>query len=107
MDPLDVQVERTEERRGLSERMDRRADIVDEAGQRQLGRAEAAAELGLRLVDLDREPGPGERDRRREAVRAGTDHDGAFHVRQARNNNRGWSSTRQSGARTRTRYGSG
>src|SRR6266498_851565 len=53
--------------------MDRRADVVDEPRQRQLGRAQAAAELLLGLANLDLQAGPGQRDRRRQPVRAGAD----------------------------------
>ena len=78
--PLDVEVERAEERRVRAERLDRRAHVVHEAGQRQLARADAAAERVLRLVDLDVEPGACQLERSGEAVRARPDDD-RFHRR--------------------------
>src|SRR3954451_6445623 len=107
LDPLDVEVEGSKERRRQPERMNRRADVVDEAGQRQLGRPEAAAELLLGLVNLHLQPRARQCDRRRETVRAGADDDGAFHLGRGSNTDTRWSSTRPNGARTRTRYGSG
>ena len=81
LDPVDVELQRTEERRSQPERVNRRADVVNEARQRQLGRTQAAAELLLGLVNLDLQPGARQRDRRGEAVRARADHDRAFHGR--------------------------
>jgi hypothetical protein len=69
LDPLDVELERAKERRSQTERVDRGADVVDEPRQRQLGRPQAAAELLLRLVNLDLQAGSRKRDRRREAIR--------------------------------------
>ncbi len=69
LDPLDVELERPEERRSQTERVDRRADVVDESRQRQLGRPQAAAELLRGFVNLDLQAGSSQRDRRRETVR--------------------------------------
>jgi hypothetical protein len=55
--------------------VDRRADVVPEAGERQLGRARAAADAVLRLEDEDRASGLRESDRGGEPVRAGADDD--------------------------------
>jgi hypothetical protein len=56
--------------------VDRGADVVAEAGQRELGRARAAADGVLRLEDEDRAAGLREGDRGRQPVRAGADDDG-------------------------------
>jgi hypothetical protein len=48
---------------------------VDEARERELGRADAAAGLVRGLANRDREPGPRERDRCGEPVRARADDD--------------------------------
>ena len=69
LDPLDVELESPKKRRCQRERMDGRADVVDEARERQLGRAQATAELLVGLVNLDLQAGPRERDRSREPVR--------------------------------------
>ena len=55
--------------------MHRSADVVDEARQRQLGGAQAAAELRLGFVHLDVEPRLRERDRSRQPVRPRADDD--------------------------------
>ena len=59
-----------EERRGDGQRQDRRAHVVAEAGERQLGGPRPAAGRRGGLVDTDRAPGTGQRDRRGQAVRA-------------------------------------
>ena len=64
-----------QERRGERERVDRRADVVPEAGQRQLRRARAAADRRGRLEHAHRAARPGERDRGGQAVRARADDD--------------------------------
>ena len=72
LDPLEAVIlerNRPEERRGGGHRMDRRAEVVDEPGERQLARAEAAADLLGRLANEHRAAGPGELDRGGEAVR--------------------------------------
>ena len=79
LDPVHIELERPKERGRQAERMNRGADVVDEAGQRQLGRPQAAAELLGGLVDLHLQPRLGQRDRRRQTVRPGADDDGAFH----------------------------
>jgi hypothetical protein len=66
----------SKERRAGDEGINRRARVVNEAGQRQLGRAHPAAD---RVVCFEHENGsasPRERDRGREPVRPGSDHDG-------------------------------
>ncbi len=75
LDPLDVEVERAEERRVRAERVDRGADVVHEPGQGQLERADAAAESLVRLVDVDVEPRARQLERAGEAVRARADDD--------------------------------
>ena len=61
-----------------------RADVVGEAGQRQLlGATAPAGTLGA-LVDLDREPGTGERQRRGQTVWAGADDDRVRHSHSSR-----------------------
>jgi hypothetical protein len=79
LNPLDVELERAKERRSETKRVDRRADVVDEPRQRQLGGPQAAAELLLRLVNLDLQAGTRKRDRRREPVRPGADNDRPRH----------------------------
>jgi hypothetical protein len=76
LDPVDVELERPEERRRGAERVDGRADVVPKAGERQLGRARAAADAVLRLEDEDRASGLRQSDRGGEPVRAGADDDG-------------------------------
>ena len=56
--------------------MDGGADVVTEAGERQLRRTRSAADRVLRLDDEDGAPGLRERDRSGEPVRARTDDDG-------------------------------
>ena len=70
------QVEGAEGGGGHQERVDRGADVVVEAGQGQLGRSAAASRLVRRLVDVDRQPGPGQDDRRDQTVGPGTHDDG-------------------------------
>jgi len=74
-DPFEVQTERPEERRRGGERVDRGADVVTKAGQRQLRSARAAADRVLRLEDENRATGLRQRERRREAVRTRADDD--------------------------------
>jgi len=69
VDPVDAELESPKKRRRERKRMDGRADVVDEARERQLGRAQATAELLVGLVNLDLQAGPRERDRSREPVR--------------------------------------
>ena len=59
------QVDGLEERRGEGERQDRRADVVAEAGERQLLGPGAAAHPRCRLVDADRPTGTGQGAERR------------------------------------------
>ncbi len=73
-----------QERRAEAERVDRRAHVVAEAGQRQRLAARAAADRRRCLEHAHRAPGLRERDRGRQAVRAGAHHDrvdvsSAFH----------------------------
>ena len=70
LEPVLGERQRAEERRADAERVDRRADIVDEARQRQLGRARPAADVSARLEHQHRAPGARQRDRRRQPVRA-------------------------------------
>ena len=65
-----------QERRARRQRMDRRADVVAVAGQRQLGGAGASADRrAARSSTQHRAPCPRELDRRRQPVRAGADDD--------------------------------
>ena len=84
LDPLHGQLEIAEERRVAPERVDRRADVVDEPRKRQLGGANTTADGLLRLVDGDLPARARHRDRRGKPVRAGADHDGAPHARSER-----------------------
>ena len=84
LDPLDAarsEWDRPEERRHQRERVDRRADVVDEAGERELSRARAAADRLPRLEHAHRDAGTGQRDRRGQAVRPGADDDRVRHAR--------------------------
>ncbi len=59
LDPLEAfarQIELAEERRRSTERMECRADVVDEPGKGQLARAAAAADRLVRFVDGDGMP---------------------------------------------------
>jgi hypothetical protein len=76
LNQVELEVERPEERRCGSERMDRRADVMAETGKCQLGRACAAPDRIARLEDEDRTAGLGEGDRGGEAVRPRADDDG-------------------------------
>ena len=67
--------QRRQRRRADGEWMDGRAEVVAEARKRQLGRVGAAADLVPALDHVHRPPGPGELDRGREPVRAGSDDD--------------------------------
>ena len=73
--PVTGQVERREERRDPAERMDRAADVVAEAGQRQLGGPHPAADRRGALEHRDLPAVAGEADRGRQAVRAAADDD--------------------------------
>src|SRR5918996_568908 len=75
LEPVLGQGHRAEERRAGDEGVDPGADVVDEAGQRQLGGAHGAARLLGTLAHEDDEPGAGERERGREPVRARADDD--------------------------------
>ena len=68
------QGQRSKERRADRHRMHRRAHVVHEAGQRQLGAAGAATDRVARLLDEHRQAGLRERDRSREPVRPGPHH---------------------------------
>ncbi len=75
-DPLDIELQRLEERRGRSEGMNRRAEIVTKARQRDLGGARASSDLPVRFEHENRQPALRERDGRRETVRSRADDDG-------------------------------
>jgi hypothetical protein len=55
--------------------MDRRADVVAEARERQLCSARSTADRLLRFEDADRASGLRERDSGREPIRPGADDD--------------------------------
>jgi len=76
LDQVEPEVEAVEERRRGGERMDGGADVVAEAGERQLGGACAAADGVARLDDEDRASSLGERYRGGKAVRPRADDDG-------------------------------
>jgi hypothetical protein len=76
LDQLDVEVERVEERGDGRKGVDRRANVMAEARERQLGGACAASDRVARLEDEDRAAGLGEGDRGGEAVRPRADDDG-------------------------------
>jgi hypothetical protein len=76
LDQVQLEVQRPEERRCGSERMDRRADVMAETGKCQLGRARPATDRVARLEDEDRPAGLGESNRGGEAVRPRADDDG-------------------------------
>jgi hypothetical protein len=67
--------ERPEEGRPGAERVNRRADVVDEPGQGELGRSRPATDRLGRLADEDGPARPRERDRSGEPVRPRSDDD--------------------------------
>jgi hypothetical protein len=60
--------------------MNRRAEVVNETRQCELGRAKTAAEFLRGLVNFDLQPGPRKRDRRRQPIRPGAYDDRPFHL---------------------------
>ncbi len=78
IDPLDVQI--PERGRVPRERQDRGADVVPEAGKRQLGGAAAASDRLRGLVDGDMEAGLRKLDCTGKPVRARADDDRTFHL---------------------------
>jgi hypothetical protein len=70
-------------RRGCAERVEGRADVVDEPRERELGGARAAPDRLLRLADEDGPARPRERDGGREPVRPGPDDDGVVVAQRA------------------------
>src|SRR5581483_7268553 len=76
-EPLHVEVELAEAGGRAAERVDRGADVVAEAGKRELLGAHAAADRRLRFVDEDVESGARKGDRSGKTVRPGSDDDGA------------------------------
>ena len=75
LDPLDVEIERVEERGCDRERMDRGAHVVTESRKCQLRRARSTADCFPRFEDEDGTFRLRERDRGREPVRPGADDD--------------------------------
>ena len=73
MYPIDVELDFVEERRYGAERVDRRADVVPEAGKRQFLRSRAAADRVCSLENEHRVPVTRDLERRSQPVRAGTD----------------------------------
>ena len=71
------QRKRIEERRRHRHRVDRRTDVVCEAGERELRRPASAADGVLGFEDRDLEAGLRERDGGCESVRSRADDDGA------------------------------
>ena len=82
VDPLDVDA--LERRRAPRERQDRRAHVVSEPRQRELGGAAAAADRVAGLVNGHADAFAHELHRGREPVRARADDDGALQARCAR-----------------------
>ena len=76
LQPVALQPERLKEGRPGGERMDGRAAVVPDAGQRERFGGSAAADGALRLAQRDAPAGLREHDRGRQAVRAGADHRG-------------------------------
>ena len=76
LDPFDVEPEGVEERRRRAERVNRGADVVSEAGERQLRGPGAAADRVLRLEDEDGASGLREGDGGGKPVRPCADDDG-------------------------------
>ena len=74
--PVLFEGERLEERRGRPEGVDRRADVVDEAGPRQLRRARGAARRGVPLQHEHAAARLRHPDRGGQPVRPGADDDG-------------------------------
>ena len=75
-DPAGGEIDVPEGGRGEQQRVHRRADVVAEAGQRQLGGAAAASGLVGSLVDVDRQAGAGQEERSDQPVGTGTHDDG-------------------------------
>jgi hypothetical protein len=71
--------QRPPEWRRDAERMNRRADVVREAGQRQFGGPRAAADGMVGFEDDDLASGLGQHDRRTQSVGPRTDDDGINH----------------------------
>ena len=67
--------QRREERRRLRQCVNRGAHVVRDAGLGEFSRSNAAADRRFRLVEADAKACPCQRDRGRQAVRAGADHD--------------------------------
>jgi hypothetical protein len=74
-DQVEPEVEAPEERRRCRGRVDGGADVVAEAGKRQLGGACPAADGVARLENEDRTSRPRESDRGGKPVRPGADDD--------------------------------
>src|SRR6476620_7918992 len=69
-----------EKRRTSRKRMNRRTKVVHKSRAGQLGRARPAADGGIGFEHSDRASGPGEGDRRRQAIWTRTHHNRiAFH----------------------------
>ena len=79
LQPVALELERVEKGRANAERMDGGADVVMEAGERELKGAAGAACSGLGLVDVDFEASLSEDDGGGETVGAGAD-DCGFHA---------------------------
>src|SRR5439155_5330179 len=75
LDQVELELERAEERGGGERRMNRGADVVSEAGERQFRRACPTADRLLSFDDADGAPGPSERNRSGEAVRPSPNYD--------------------------------
>ena len=83
VDPLEAvfrETELGEEGRGRRHRMDRRADVVQEAGQGQFRAASAAADGRLRFVDVHAEAGACQLDGSGEPVRTAPHDYGVGHA---------------------------
>ena len=95
LDPLDAVLgerHRAHERRRDPERVDRRARVVPEAGERQLLGAKPAADRVAPLEHEHRAAGAREHDRRRQAIGPGTDDDRIVHAADVTERRHRWSS---------------
>jgi hypothetical protein len=86
LDPLETELrqrQRLKQRRRDAERMDGRAEVVHEPGQRQLPGSRAAADGRFGLEDDDLATGLGNHNCRGEPIGAGADDDGVGHMMQS------------------------
>ena len=75
VDPVDISTEVTEDRRTSTQRMYRRTDVVQEAGQRQLFGSRPPTDLICSFNHKDSLTGAGEMSSGSQPVRASANHD--------------------------------